>query len=146
MSTETNSNLREYIPLIECKKGYLYRINSRNLSFGVYDGKGGFIGIREKFGGHYLFTEFHWDQGPPYGTVRPVQEIEKIPENIEVKEGLGTVDSATNRQIHWEDEKESWVYDDTNETFSPMTGKRKGFACGVSNDVLFEYLKKVEQI
>lgn len=47
----------------------IYRIHSRNLDVGVYDGNEGFIGIREKFGATYLFTEYAWEQGPPFGTV-----------------------------------------------------------------------------
>lgn len=67
------------IPLTDCKKGYTYAINSRNLGFGVYDGDQGFVGIREKFYNFYLFTEYHYDQGPPFGTVRPFKELEACP-------------------------------------------------------------------
>jgi len=67
-----------YIKLEDCKHGYVYRIVSRNLSFGVYDKSvQGFVGIRTKFGDRYLFTEYHWDTGEPFGTVCPKQEIEK---------------------------------------------------------------------
>jgi hypothetical protein len=48
----------------------IYQIHSRNLDIAVYDGREGFIGIREKFGSTYLFTEYAWEQGPPFGTVR----------------------------------------------------------------------------
>ena len=73
------------IPIDECKHGYLYRIFSRNLTFGVYDERcNGFIGIRNKFGSDYLFTEFHWDLG--YGTVNPKEELMQVPDNIEVNE------------------------------------------------------------
>lgn len=57
------------VPMGECVKGRVYEIRCRNLLFGVYDGEGGFIGIRTKFGSRYLFTEYHWDKGPPFGTV-----------------------------------------------------------------------------
>jgi hypothetical protein len=43
----------------------------------------GFIGIREKFGEEYLFEEYHRDTGPPLGTVRPYEKLEKIPDEIE---------------------------------------------------------------
>jgi hypothetical protein len=69
---------RKYIPLEECKDGYLYRISSRNLAFGVYRAEAkGFVGIREKFGNEYLFTEFHYDTGAPFGTVFPKKELEQ---------------------------------------------------------------------
>lgn len=74
--------MNSYIPLSECKRGHLYRINSRNLSLGVYDGNWGFIGIRTKFGDRYLFTELHWDTGPPHGTVKPIEELERWQENL----------------------------------------------------------------
>ena len=58
---KADSKRTDYIPLNECKKGFLYEIHSRNLDFGVFDGNDGFIGIREKFGKRYLFTEYHWE-------------------------------------------------------------------------------------
>ena len=78
--------MKDYIPLDKCKKGYLYKIHSRNLSLGVYNGEQGFIGIREKFGYFYLFIEFHWDQGPPYGTVKPIEELLALPADIPLEE------------------------------------------------------------
>jgi len=77
---------RNYIPVDQCKKGHLYRIHSRGLILGVFDGKTGFIGIRVKFGSKSLFTEYHWDQGPPYGTVQPQKDLGLIPDNIEIYE------------------------------------------------------------
>lgn len=55
-------------------KGRLYRVDARNFKLAVYDGDGGFIGVRHKFGGRFLDTERHWDEGPPHGTVRDVQD------------------------------------------------------------------------
>jgi hypothetical protein len=70
----------KYIPLEECKDGYLYKISSRNLTYGVYRAEvKGFIGIREKFFNEYLFTEFHYNTGAPFGTVFPIAEIEPCP-------------------------------------------------------------------
>lgn len=72
--------VKKYIPIDSCKHGHTYRINSRNLSFGVYDkDKKGFVGIRYKFGERYLFTEYHWDTGAPFGTVCPQKELEECP-------------------------------------------------------------------
>jgi hypothetical protein len=65
--------------MTECIKGHVYKLRSRNLAYGIYDGNNGFIGIREKFGDLYLFTEYHWDQGPPYGTVRPEEDLGPYP-------------------------------------------------------------------
>ena len=70
----------KYIPIGECKHGYLYRIACRNLIIGVYnEPQGGFVGIRTKFGSRFLFTEYHWDTGEPFGTVQPVEILEECP-------------------------------------------------------------------
>lgn len=72
-----------HILIDECKHGGLYRIDSRNLSLGVYDEKSkGFVGIRQKFDERYLFTEYHWDIGPPHGTVRPQKFLEMVPDDM----------------------------------------------------------------
>ena len=57
------------IPIKDCIPRRVYKIRSRNLRYGVFDGNDGFIGIRTKFGARYLFTEYHWDIGSPFGTV-----------------------------------------------------------------------------
>lgn len=77
-----NEKREDYIPLTECKKGFLYKLHSRNLDLGVFNGKTGFIGIRQKFGHNFLFTEFHYDTGAPYGTVKPLEELEALPADI----------------------------------------------------------------
>lgn len=80
-----------YIALEDCRARVLYRIESRNLSAGVFDGKGGFVGIREKFGDFYCFTEYHWDQGTPFGTVRPIEAMGiELPVEISLQERLGS--------------------------------------------------------
>jgi len=69
-----------YLPIDQCKDGYLYRIHSRNLSTGIYSEKSkGFLGIREKFGHNFLFEEYHWDTGAPFGTVHPIECIGQCP-------------------------------------------------------------------
>lgn len=72
-----------YLSLDQCKDGYLYRIHSRNLAFGVYNNKTkGFSGIRTKFGYRYIFEEYHWDTGAPFGTVHPIEEVCMCPIDI----------------------------------------------------------------
>lgn len=85
------------IPIEECKHGYLYRIDARNFSFGVYDEDSkGFVGIRVKFSETYLFTEYHWDTGEPFGTATPKEELEKFP---------GEVDEDSTELFDWLDQK-----------------------------------------
>jgi hypothetical protein len=96
------------IPLSECKHGYLYRIHSRNLTLGVFDETcKGFIGVREKFGHRYLFTEFHYDTGAPFGTVTPQELLEQCPSDIEVIEGKtdGSVHRENKALFNWLEEK-----------------------------------------
>jgi hypothetical protein len=124
--------MSEYIPLDECKEGYVYFLHSRNLSVGVFDGRSGFIGIRSKFESTYLFTEYHWDTGAPYGTVRPKQELGKLRDGADLTTSLGTVDKVTNRLVFYDDTPDEngkgtqqvsggqirvkgWCYEDTKE-------------------------------
>ena len=68
------------IPIDQCQHGWLYRVYSRNLNLGVYrESDRGFVGIREKMGHRFLFTEFHWDTGAPYGTANPLEQLCECP-------------------------------------------------------------------
>jgi len=73
----------EYIKMDELKNGYLYKILARNASCGIWieDAKG-FLISRTKWGDNFTFVEYHWDTGEPYGTVKPLKEIEKSPFKI----------------------------------------------------------------
>lgn len=74
----------------QCVPRRLYEIGSRNLVLGVFDGDKGFIGIREKFRHEFLFTEYHWDSGPPFGTVHSVEDTGiDLPEEIALSEHSG---------------------------------------------------------
>jgi hypothetical protein len=69
-----------YLRLTDCKHGWLYRIDSRNLTAGVFKrDKNGFVGIRTKLGERFLFVEYHWDTGSPFGTVKPLRPIKRCP-------------------------------------------------------------------
>lgn len=71
---------KPFIPLSECKHGHGYWLDSRNLCYGVFDeNTKGFVGIRTKFTSRYLFTEYHWDTGAPFGTACPTSLDEKCP-------------------------------------------------------------------
>lgn len=102
------------IPMSQCIPRRLYKIGSRNLSFGVYDGNEGFIGIREKWTSKYLFTEYHWDQGPPFGTVHTVIDTGiDLPEDIECIEYVendGYIE-IYRPLFHWLEKKEKELGD-----------------------------------
>jgi hypothetical protein len=91
------------IALKDCKHGYLYRIKSRNLSVGVFNkDNSSFIGIREKFGSRYLFSEYHRETGPPHGTVSPTEEIGPLPPGVEISERHEIIDSKTRQPISFD--------------------------------------------
>ena len=80
---------KEWIPLKDCVQGGLYKIDSRNLDIGIFNKESEeFIGIRTKFGDRYLFTEYHWDTGAPYGTVKPVELLEMYPNDLDENEEM----------------------------------------------------------
>ena len=80
--------------MIEPKTRYVYRLQSRNLSVGVYRETDsgeygisrGFTGIRTKFGARYLDTEV-WNEPPGNGTATPLEELGRVPDDIELTEG-----------------------------------------------------------
>jgi len=133
----------DYIPLNDCKDRFLYQINSRNLSYGVYNEETkGFVGIRNKFGENYLFTEYHYDIGSPCGTVFPKKELIKIPDDFSPYSTLEVIDDKSKRPIKFDkpifEGGKGWFYKDTGESdknISPIS---------IENDKLFEFLKATE--
>jgi len=74
-----------YMPIKDCRPGYLYHINARNASYGIYkDKESAFEIARTKWPDFdpFLFDEYHYDTGAPYGTVLPIKELEKCPDDI----------------------------------------------------------------
>lgn len=70
----------DYIKMEDLKEGYTYRISARNAGFGIWRTKHqSFIISRWKFGFNYIFEEYHYDTGAPYGTTKPWEEIEQSP-------------------------------------------------------------------
>lgn len=78
-----------YIKLDNLKDGYTYTIDARNASVGIYLKKNkSFLISRIKFSDNYLFEEYHWDTGEPFGTVKPIEEIEKAPFEFELDQRI----------------------------------------------------------
>lgn len=134
---------QDYIKMEDCEKGYIYKISSRNLRLGVYDGNQGFIGVREKFGTLYLFTEFHYDQGPPYGTVFPMAKLTPLPDGIQPQECFDTYDKITGRKVEFDkpvaDGGRGWYFTDTGESAGSNVKPTSR-----TNKDLFNYLLTVE--
>ena len=70
-----------YIKMELLKDGYSYKIWIRNAYVDIWVKKdSGFIISINKLGKNpYLFTDYHWDTGEPFGTVKPLELIEKCP-------------------------------------------------------------------
>jgi len=131
--------LANLIPMEQCIRGRIYRVHCRNLAVAVYDGEGGFIGIRTKFGSRYLFTEFHWDKDPHLGTVKGMEDLGiDVPENIPVLDDLGTVDKKTQRPVAFHPDRK-WFFTDTDQNDPSIEAYRK------SNTALFKLLDTIEK-
>ena len=126
------------IALAACRPRAIYRIQSRNLRIGVFDGVDGFIGIREKLGSRYLATEYHWDRGAPLGTARPLEKIGDLDSSIELVERFGAIDTRTGRPVAFDRPVAAggrgWVYLDTDEPDQDIRPQ------SVPNTVLFAVL------
>lgn len=68
-----------YIPIQDLIVGAIYEVRARNFSVARWNGRD-FEGHRFKFGSTFLSTEHHWDDGPPYGTVKPIKLLKDIKE------------------------------------------------------------------
>lgn len=74
-----------YLSMPELKSGFSYFISARNAHVGIWiQERKSFLISRFKFDSNYLFEEYHWDVGEPYGTVKPQMEIEQAPFDINI--------------------------------------------------------------
>lgn len=69
------NNIENYIHKESLVVGAAYKVAARNFQFALWDGKK-FAGVRNKFGQNFIDYEYHWDDGPPYGTVKPLRRLE----------------------------------------------------------------------
>lgn len=132
------------IALADCIRGRVYRLHSRNLERGVYDGEQGFIGLRTKFGHVYLATEYHWETGAPHGTASPEADLGlDVPADVPLSDLLpGSVDPLTGRPVRFDRPKvyggRGWYFDDTNED-----GPGDLYGTVRPNTKLFEFLSSL---
>jgi len=129
----------DYIKIEDLVDRCIYKIFSRNLSYGVWNEKNkGFIGIREKFNSKYLFTEYHYDVGPPFGTVKPQNIINiKIDDEILLSESLPTLCFNCKEGVYFVKDQ-GWRHDIENKCL-------KIEPYGPINIDLFNILKNVEE-
>jgi hypothetical protein len=144
------------IPLADCKDRRVYRLQSRNLDFGVFRAAtGGFIGLREKFGDRYLFEELH--RGDGGGTASPLEELaEELPVEIPLREGLGSVCQTCGvacDYVRWPEGGEREIALESGGTMKvpgqwqhlQATECVKVRAVGKSNTAFFDWLDAVEK-
>lgn len=67
-------NNNDYLAKNQLSLGHAYIVDARNFRVGLWDGKV-FHGLRYKFGSWFPDLEYHYDDGPPYGTVKPISLI-----------------------------------------------------------------------
>jgi len=71
---------RDYIRINKLIDGGLYYIEARNSSYGIWLYEElGFVIRRQKMNNIFLFVEYHFDTGWPFGTVYPKIFLEKCP-------------------------------------------------------------------
>jgi len=74
-------DLRDFVPFNnyisknDMETGGLYFCKARNFNIAIWDGEK-FIYTRQKFGSTFEDYEYHWDDGAPFGTVKPLVKIE----------------------------------------------------------------------
>lgn len=149
----------KYLSIQECQPRHVYRIHSRNLSIGVFNPKNenAFIGIRCKWEDEFLFSEYHWDNGPPFGTVKPLEDIGVLPDDIELKETIETIDVQTRKPVYYDETPDEhgngvkWLGHNEEIKVRGWCWKDTGIAdvnirpMNLSNVPLFNYLKNLEK-
>lgn len=71
---ETDMFIDKWIPKDQMEVGAEYECKARNFKVGKWDGRA-FGYMRTKFGQTFPDIEYHWDDGPPYGTVKPLKKM-----------------------------------------------------------------------
>ena len=139
-----NPNRENTIPLNECRNGWVYKLSSRNLAFGIFvQATNGFIGLRKKFEHRYLATEYHWETGEPFGTACPKEELEPAPPGLVLEEHGPLINDENDRVVVREAGNEYpappiYRYADTSEICDP------GEIVWSRNQPLYDYMLQIE--
>lgn len=65
---------KPWLTVDELEVGHTYFCKARNFLYGTWNGEV-FTYTRQKFGQAFPAKEFHWDEGAPFGTVKPFIKI-----------------------------------------------------------------------
>ena len=63
----------QYLTKDLLQEGKSYFCKARNFKIGTWNGEA-FEYMRSKCGSRFRDREYHWDDGPPFGTVKPFKE------------------------------------------------------------------------
>lgn len=66
--------MNNFISKQDCVPGKAYFVKARNFKYAIWDGEK-FHGLRDKFGSKFIDIEYHWHDGAPHGTVKPLVEF-----------------------------------------------------------------------
>ena len=65
-----------YLPIDQLEDSCADLVHARNNYIGIWRASdSAFVILREKLGRLFLFPEFHWDTGEPFGTAKPFVKI-----------------------------------------------------------------------
>lgn len=130
-------------------KGGVYEVRSRNLVVAAYDGEEGFIGIREKFGDEYLFTEYlsreFGGTKQPLDTVRPVAYIATLDEDIPLATRGEPATICTRCKTRAWFVQDTTVIGRTYGSWQCEAGCEDTLCQGTQNDVLFDILRDLQR-
>lgn len=122
------------IPLADLVIRDCYRIGSRNLDVGVWNGEA-FLGLREKFGSVFVFGEVHWDLSDSFGTAWAIERVDRLPEDILLAERLpGTWCATCDGPVEFDPEDSEWYH-----LSLPMCGEAR--PTSKANRALHEWLE-----
>lgn len=129
-----------FIELKDLREGTVYKLRARNLDFGVYDGKGNFIGIRTKFTSRFLDMECERTTSKHFGTASAMEDVGVII-GLPFKTTLGVVCEKCQQSCNYDEnrpETQRWQHDDG----TPQCAN--AWAQSVSNRDLFKALETWE--
>ena len=141
--------MNDFIPMSELVDRRVYRIRSRNLVVGAWDaGSQGFIGIREKFRDLYLFEEYHYEQGAPYGTAHAIADLGlDVPPEVSMSENLHSRCKQHDRLTGWipdeaEGRKGKWYHLDDG---SLVDREQDDWTYSPMNQALFDLMRPFDE-
>lgn len=130
----------ESIPMSELVDRRVYRIRSRNLVVGAWRAATqGFIGIRQKFGDLYLFEEYHYETGAPYGTAHAIEYLGVVvPPEIPMVENLDSLCAQHYRRVEWRESERTWHHLDDG---TVVDREQKDYPYSPMNGSLFDLMR-----